>query len=129
MVAAPPNPVTPPVVVAPAVAPAAGPSVPIGTVVSEDDLVAATPDVAAVADAAREETHEIALTEAAVVTGVSLTAGYVLLNTRAVYWFLSAVLARPAIWRPFEPLEVIYAWERDPDARTGDEDSLAALLK
>jgi hypothetical protein len=84
---------------------------------------------AAAAEQIREQTQFAAVAEAGVVTGVSLTAGYLLLNTRAVYWFLSAVLARPAIWRPLDPLEVIYAWERDPDARTGDEDSLAALLK
>src|SRR5205823_6630898 len=131
---APPAPVSgiPPAVVlapAPVVAPAVGP-VPVGTVVSEEDLAAATPAGVAVADTAREETHEIAVTEAAVVTGVGLTAGYVLLNTRAVYWFLSALLARPAVWRRFDPIDVILAWENDPDDRPGtDDESLASMVK
>jgi hypothetical protein len=45
-----------------------------------------------------------------------------------VYWFLSALLARPAVWRPFDPLDVIFAWERDGEARTGDDESLASMV-
>ena len=56
---------------------------------------------------------EEAITNTLVVTSGIAVAGSVLLNTRAVYWFLSALLARPAIWRRFDPLEVIYAWERE----------------
>jgi hypothetical protein len=107
----------------------AAPAAPVGTV-TEADLLAATESPAAPSAAVEEirgGAQAIAVTEAAVVTGVSLTAGYVLLNTRAVYWFLSALLARPAVWRPFDPLEVIFAWEGD-DARTGDDESLASMV-
>jgi hypothetical protein len=61
-----------------------------------------------------------ALTETVVVSGAVAAAGYVVLNTRVVYWFLSALLARPAIWRRFDPLDVIYAWERERVDQTND---------
>jgi hypothetical protein len=58
-----------------------------------------------------------------------------MMSTRAVYWFLSALLARPVLWRRFDPLEVIYAWERDgptdPRHPPGpeDEESLQTLVR
>jgi hypothetical protein len=57
--------------------------------------------------------QEEALTNTLVVSSGIAVAGTALLNTRAVYWFLSALLARPAVWRRFDPLDVIYAWERE----------------
>jgi hypothetical protein len=56
--------------------------------------------------------EERAATDAVVTTAAVATAGYVLLNTRAVYWFISALLARPAVWRRFDPIDVIYSWEQ-----------------
>jgi hypothetical protein len=62
-------------------------------------------------------------------TSVVATAGYVLLTPRLAFWLLSAVLARRAVWKPFDPLEVVYAWERDQKARGDDEDdSLAGMV-
>jgi hypothetical protein len=61
----------------------------------------------------RSNAKDEAIANTLVVTGGVAVAGSVLLNTRAVYWFLSALLARPAFWRRFDPLDVIYAWERE----------------
>lgn len=70
----------------------------------------------------------VAYTEAVVVTGVSLTAGYVLLNTRFVFWFLSALLSRSAVKRTFDPLDVIYAWDDSKPATAEDEESLQTMV-
>jgi hypothetical protein len=66
----------------------------------------------------------------AVGTGVALTAGTVLLSPRLAYWFLSAFLARRTVWKPFDPLEVVYAWERGEKAggREPDDDSLEGMV-
>jgi VCBS repeat-containing protein len=77
----------------------------------------------------QEESGAIAVGEAGVVTVFALAAGYVLLNTRAAYWFLSAVLARPAVWRPFDPLDVIFAWEVKPDEQPAGDESLEELVR
>jgi hypothetical protein len=50
-----------------------------------------------------------------------------------VYWFLSALLARPAVWRRFDPLDVIYAWERENGgnphgAEPGADESLQSIV-
>lgn len=60
-----------------------------------------------------KEADARAAVDAVVATTAVAAAGYVLLNTRAVYWFLSALLARPAVWRRFDPIAVIYAWESE----------------
>ncbi len=81
-------------------------------------------------DDLRAEAAERATTDTIVVTGGVAVAGTVLLNTRAVYWFLSALLARPAVWRRFDPLDVVYAWDRE-NARprgTGPDDSLQSMV-
>jgi hypothetical protein len=81
-----------------------------------------------------EDAREHSLTNTIVVTGGVAVAGSLILNTRAVYWFLSALLARPAVWRRFDPLDVIYAWEREkldgPPRKTADEEteSLQSLV-
>lgn len=64
-------------------------------------------------DGVAADAQEQAITNTLVVSGGIAVAGSALLNTRAVYWFLSALLARPAVWRRFDPLDVIYAWERE----------------
>jgi hypothetical protein len=74
--------------------------------------------------------------------GVSAVAstGYVLLNSRIAYWLLSILSSRP-IWKGFDPLEVIYAWEEEQEEEPGqhrqphfwsrrrrrDDESLASL--
>jgi VCBS repeat-containing protein len=85
-----------------------------------ESLEKVTRDIEADAD-------ERAATDAVVTTAAVATAGYVLLNTRAVYWFISALLARPAVWRRFDPIDVIYTWEKERPA--GDEDeSLQSMV-
>jgi hypothetical protein len=46
------------------------------------------------------------------------------------YWFLSAFLARRTVWKPFDPLEVMYAWDREhgPDGPDADDDSLERMV-
>jgi hypothetical protein len=60
-------------------------------------------------------------------TGVVATAGYVLLSPRLAYWLLSALLARRTVWKPFDPLEVVYAWEKEKGA-DGDDESLEGMV-
>jgi streptogramin lyase len=62
---------------------------------------------------------------AVVGTGLVASTGYVLLNTRAGLWLLSALTAKP-LWREFDPLEVLYAWERDENG-TDREDGETLL--
>jgi hypothetical protein len=63
-------------------------------------------------------------------TGVLAGSGYVLLNSRLGLWFLGLLTARP-LWKQFDPLEVLYAWEDDgrnltKDAK--DEETLMSLV-
>jgi len=66
------------------------------------------------------------VTGSVVGTGVVATAGYVLLSPRLAYWLLSALLARRTVWKPFDPLDVVYAWEKENG--TGDDESLEGLV-
>jgi hypothetical protein len=50
------------------------------------------------------------------VVGASVVAstGYVFLNSRVIYWLISALSTRP-LWTGFDPLEVIFAWEEEQE--------------
>jgi hypothetical protein len=80
--------------------------------------------------------HEVAVAgtgrataEVAVASGFVATAGYVLLNPRLALWFLGALAARRAVWKPFDPLDVIYAWEQEGGAKDEDaEDELTPMF-
>jgi hypothetical protein len=77
------------------------------------------------------------------VVGVSAIAstGFILLNSRSVYWLISALTSRP-LWKGFDPLEVIFAWEQEQEEerkkgnrphpwsrrRDRDEESLQSLI-
>jgi VCBS repeat-containing protein len=70
--------------------------------------------------------------DAALKMGFVASAGYVLLSTRASYWFLSAVAARP-LWKQFDPLEVLFAWEEeqarlDREGEPQDDESLQSMI-
>ena len=55
-------------------------------------------------------------------TGLIATTGYILLNTRMSLWLLSLLTSQP-LWRQFDPVEVLYAWEEDErKAENEDED-------
>ncbi len=58
---------------------------------------------------------------AAAVTGLVASAGYVLLNTRAGIWLVSLLAAKP-LWRRFDPLDVLFAWEKEARAAGAGED-------
>jgi hypothetical protein len=66
---------------------------------------------------------------AVVGTGLLASTGYVLLNTRAGLWLLSALTAKP-LWKEFDPLEVLYAWENEDNEtdRQGGE-TLVSLVE
>jgi hypothetical protein len=53
---------------------------------------------------------------AGVTIGVAATACYVLLSSRAVLWVIMALLSRP-LWRQWDPLEVLFAWEKEQEKR------------
>src|SRR5204863_38982 len=53
-------------------------------------------------------------------TGVLASAGYVLLNTRTGFWLLSLLTAKP-MWKQFDPLEILYAWEDEGEEHTEEE--------
>jgi hypothetical protein len=62
-------------------------------------------------------------------TGLLASTGYLLLNTRAGLWLLSVLTAKP-LWREFDPLEVLYAWEKEekgPEQEDGE--TLVSLVK
>jgi hypothetical protein len=125
-VAGPPTSIpTPPAAVGPSAPPAATAAAPTGQTVAQIEPVLAGLD--AMTKEVRGEPDAGAIPDG-LVAGAVLTAGYVLLNTRAVYWLLSALLARPAVWRPFDPLEVITAWEREHGADAEDDESLQSMV-
>ncbi|HKB02596.1 MAG TPA: cadherin-like domain-containing protein [Gemmataceae bacterium] len=71
------------------------------------------------------------VTDVTIATGVVATAGYVLLTPKLAFWLLSALLARRTVWKPFDPLEVVCAWEDEqknkrPSDR--DDESLESLV-
>jgi hypothetical protein len=67
--------------------------------------------------------------EASALVGTGLLAGtgYVLLNTRAGVWLLSLLLAKP-VWRELDPLEVLYAWEKEQERAKEDGETLLTLV-
>jgi hypothetical protein len=75
-------------------------------------------------DGARETT-------ALVGAGALATTGYVMLNTRLGVWLLSLLTSQP-LWKQFDPLEVLYAWEEDAQEEaknnTDDDETLVTLV-
>ena len=62
-------------------------------------------------------------------TGLLASTGYVLLNTRAGIWLLSVLTAKP-LWREFDPLEVLYAWEKKENgAENEGGETLLSLVR
>ncbi len=60
-------------------------------------------------------------------TGVLASGGYVLLNSRLGLWLLGLLTARP-LWKQFDPLEVLYAWEDDGRNCTIDDEDEETLM-
>ncbi|HEX4607948.1 MAG TPA: Ig-like domain-containing protein [Urbifossiella sp.] len=125
---APGLPLAAPASVAAAIAPAV--TIPAGEFVPNEAVLAS---IDRARTELRAEAEARATTDTLVVSGGVAVAGYVLLNTRAVYWFLSALLVRPAVWRRFDPLDVVYAWEQEggrrPRARdAGEDESLESIV-
>ncbi len=62
-------------------------------------------------------------------TGVIAASGYVLLNSRLGLWLLGLLTSQP-LWKQFDPLEVLYAWEEEDDQVKDDseEETLLSLV-
>jgi PKD repeat protein len=76
--------------------------------------------------------NHVRAVEAVFATGALATAGYVLLSSRAGLWVIAALTARP-LWKQFDPIEILFAWERDKQRRGGgqapeDEETLQSLV-
>jgi hypothetical protein len=54
--------------------------------------------------------------DAVFIGGVAASAGYVFLSSRGGSFLLSALTARP-LWKQFDPLEVLFAWETEKGRR------------
>src|SRR5262249_49149650 len=124
-----PTPTTPAPTV-PAVAPQANPVIPVPTI---PPAYAVQPLAVAMDNLAKDVLGPRGppYTQIALGTGIATGVGVVVLNTRLLAWLLSVVLARPWRWKQLDPLEVLYAWEKEK-ARRGltddeDEESLASL--
>jgi hypothetical protein len=63
---------------------------------------------------APEGADEAAAAGVLAASGLIATAGYVLLNPRTLAWMLSLLTSQP-VWKQFDPLEVIFAWEEDQE--------------
>jgi hypothetical protein len=70
----------------------------------------------------------VAAADVSVAVGAVTVAGYVLFSPRTLLWAVTAVLARPAVWRAFDPLEVVYAWEAEKGRRPADGESLQSMV-
>jgi hypothetical protein len=68
-------------------------------------------------------------------SGFVLSAGYVILSSRASLWLLGVLTARPLVWRGFDPLEVLFAWEKEQKKRRRgretppEEETLRSLVQ
>jgi Domain of unknown function (DUF4347)/Bacterial Ig domain/SMP-30/Gluconolactonase/LRE-like region len=71
-----------------------------------------------------------AVAEVAVASGFAASVGYVLLNPRLALWLIGAFAARRAVWKPFDPLDVVLAWDKEDNQKDEDEDekSLAPIF-
>jgi hypothetical protein len=88
-------------------------------------------------DAFREQVDTEAwslLTDPAVVTTVTVSVGYVIMNVRNLY-FLASVLVTMPLWRRFDPLAVLDVWDDQRRARPAgrteekdDEEQLQPIL-
>jgi hypothetical protein len=68
-------------------------------------------------------------------SGLVITVGYVVLASRFSLWLLSLLTARPMLWRGFDPVEVLFAWEDEKKKGPGmkgvpeDEETLQSIVK
>jgi hypothetical protein len=68
------------------------------------------------ADQALAPTTTQKVCDAVFISGVALSVGYAFLSSRGGSFLISALTARP-LWKQFDPLEVLFAWELEKDRR------------
>jgi hypothetical protein len=56
-----------------------------------------------------------------VTSGALLAAGYVILANRASLWLLGLLTGQPLLWKRLDPMEVLFAWDREKGLRPGGE--------
>ena len=79
---------------------------------------------------ARSANGDPVVGEVMMASGAVASAGYVLLSPRLALWLVGALVARRAAWKPFDPLEIVYAWEDDKRKRKqeAEDDSLQSMV-
>jgi hypothetical protein len=70
--------------------------------------------------------------------GALASAGYLYLTTRGASWLLSVLTSRP-LWKRLDPLDVLFAWEKEkerrraqgkePEAEEEDKETLQSLVQ
>ena len=96
---------------------------------SRDDFQARQPDSPPVANPVAT------VTLVASTSGVFLSAGFVVLTSSISLGLLGLLTARPVVMRGFDPVEVLFAWEKEKSRRSegsgesGDEETLQSLVK
>jgi hypothetical protein len=62
-------------------------------------------------------------------TGIIATSGYLFLNSRLGLWLLGLLTSQP-LWKQFDPLDVLYAWDEEEERVQDDqeEETLLSLL-
>jgi hypothetical protein len=63
-------------------------------------------------------------------SGMVTSVGYVIFSSRGGSWLLSALTARP-LWKQFDPLEVLFAWEAEKKrlGLDGEDETLQSLVE
>ena len=99
-------------------------------------------DLAEQSNLVQEQFHEIKENAkgwsrpiSATLSGIAaFTAGYVLLTSRTTSWLLSLLIARP-LFKQFDPLEILFAWEQEQKQRRSrngteaDNETLQEMVK
>lgn len=64
-----------------------------------------------------------------VITSVVASVGYVLLSSRGSLWILSVVTARPLVWKRYDPVDVLFAWEEEKKRRRERQETLQTIVQ
>jgi hypothetical protein len=118
------------------VAPIPAPVLPLAASLAElraqiqAQIQAQTSHFNSVADtAARHASTEKRIVNAALTISAAVTAGYALLASQLLSWAIAFLTAQP-LWRRFDPLEILFAWDEEKRRRRkNDKERLTSLVK